>query len=114
MSGASGSGKTYVLNKALNSVDFGDCWCHTIDCRLFSDDKSACKEFLRQMNSPNSSDVLDVLRESGSGILIFDHFDSIKIIKSVAVFHAQTSLYVMPRGVLRTLPATSMTYLFPL
>ena len=32
----------------------------------------------------------------------------------VAVFHAQTSLYVMPRGVLRTLPATSMTYLFPL
>lgn len=81
LSGASGSGKTYVLNKALNSVDFGDCWCHTIDCRLFSDDKSACKEFLRQMNSPNSSDVLDVLRESGSGILIFDHFDSIKIIK---------------------------------
>ena len=32
----------------------------------------------------------------------------------VAVFHVLTSLYVMPRGVSRTLPATSTTYLFPL
>ncbi|KAH0792609.1 Origin recognition complex subunit 4 [Histomonas meleagridis] len=81
LTGSAGSGKTHTLRKALSEVDLKECWVKSIDCRLFSDDRPACKEFLRQMGKPTSSAVLDVLRISGSGILIFDHFDQIKIIK---------------------------------
>ena len=81
ISGPSGSGKTFTLNHCFKEVDNKDAWVVHIDCRLFDTDKSACKEFLRQLDQPLKSDVLDVLRQHGAGFIIFDHFDSLQIIK---------------------------------
>lgn len=81
ISGPPGSGKTFTLNNCFKKVQNPNAWTVTIDCRLFDTDKLACKEFFRQLNKPASSDVLDVLRQSGCGFIIFDHFDCLKIIK---------------------------------
>jgi len=81
LSGTPGSGKSFCVKKAIENCCKNDIWCVTIDCRLFDTDKSACKEFLRQTNHSQSAPVLDVLKEMGTGIIVFDHFDSMKIIK---------------------------------
>ena len=70
ISGPSGSGKTFTLNHCFKEVDNKDAWVVHIDCRLFDTDKSACKEFLRQLDQPLKSDVLDVLRQHGAGFII--------------------------------------------
>ena len=81
ISGLPGSGKTYTIRRALAEANTENLWTATIDCRLFDTDKSAMKEFLRQTGNPPNRPVLEALKLTGSGILIFDHFDSMKIIK---------------------------------
>ena len=81
ISGFPGSGKTYTIRRALSEANIGNLWVAKIDCRLFDTDRSAMKEFLRQTNNPPNRPVLEALKLLGAGILIFDHFDSMKIIK---------------------------------
>ncbi|OHT01703.1 hypothetical protein TRFO_31405 [Tritrichomonas foetus] len=81
ISGSPGSGKTYTIQRALKEANLKDLWIVRIDCRLFDNDHSAMKEFFRQTGSQQSKNVLDALKLLGSGIIIFDHFDSLKIIK---------------------------------
>ena len=81
VSGLPGSGKTYTIKRALRESNIKNLWTATIDCRLFDNDKAAMKEFLRQTKNPPNKNALEALKLLGSGILIFDHFDSMKIIK---------------------------------
>lgn len=81
LSGTPGSGKTYAVQKALNESLPEDMWRVVIDCRIFDTDKSCCREFLRQTNNLATTPVLEVLNEKGSGVIVFDHFDALKIIK---------------------------------
>lgn len=81
LSGPSGSGKSFCVNQAMKEALPENMWRVVIDCRIFDTDKAACKEFLRQTNSTATASILDVLREKGSGVIVFDHFDSLKIIK---------------------------------
>lgn len=81
LSGLPGSGKTFLIRRALRESNLDQLWTVTIDCRLFDTDKSAMKEFLRQTKSPPNRPILDSLKMLGAGIIVFDHFDSIKIIK---------------------------------
>lgn len=81
ISGLPGSGKTYTIRRALKEANIGKLWVCRIDCRLFDTDKSAMKEFLQQTSNPPNRPVLEALKLLGAGIIIFDHFDSMKIIK---------------------------------
>lgn len=81
LSGPAGSGKSYCVNQALQETLPPNIWSVVIDCRIFDTDKAACKEFMRQTENFASASILDVLREKGSGVIVFDHFDSLKIIK---------------------------------
>jgi hypothetical protein len=81
LTGHPGCGKTFSLRMAIDSLSLRDCWCSTIDCRLFLNDRAACKEFFRLHGQPANTPILDALRSIGTGILIFDHFESLKIVK---------------------------------
>lgn len=81
LTGHPGSGKSFIVNDVIESMKEKNLWSVFIDCRIFNSDKLACREFLRQTGNLVSTPVLEVLREKGSGIIIFDHFDSLKIIK---------------------------------
>lgn len=81
VSGLPGSGKTYTIRRALSEAKIQNLWTATIDCRLFDNDRAAMKEFLRQTGNPHNRPVLEALKLLGAGILIFDHFDSMKVIK---------------------------------
>jgi hypothetical protein len=81
LTGHPGSGKTYTIRHVLSSITLADCWCHTIDCRAFDTDRDACKEFMRFHGQPLSAPIHEVLASRGTGILIFDHFESLRVVK---------------------------------
>lgn len=81
VTGPPGCGKTFTIRHIINTINMKDCWNSFIDCRIFDNDKAACKEFMRQRSQPSSKPVLDALKDVGMGILVLDHFDSMKIVK---------------------------------
>jgi hypothetical protein len=48
---------------------------------VFDTDRLACKEFMRFHGQPPSTSVHDVLARRGTGIVVFDHFESLKVVK---------------------------------
>ena len=81
VTGPPGCGKTFTIRHVIKTINMKDCWHAYVDCRIFDNDKAACKEFMRQRNQPSSKPVLEALKDVGMGILVLDHFDSMKIVK---------------------------------
>lgn len=79
--GPTGCGKTYTVNRAIRETELNDVTIINIDCQIYDNDTIASKEFLRQAGSLNAPTLHDSMRKLGSVILIFDHFDSFKMIK---------------------------------
>lgn len=79
--GAPGFGKTYTVRRAIREAKLNDVTVVNIDCRIYDNDRTVSKEFLRQIESQKAQTLLDAIRQRGSIILIFDHFDSMKIVK---------------------------------
>ena len=81
LSGVPGSGKSFAVDLAMKETVPENIWTVVIDCRIFDTDKAVSKEFLRQTGNLLTTPILEVLTRKGAGIIVLDHFDSLKIIK---------------------------------